>query len=402
MHGRRSIGTEETQEAILVVFHLIYREILHRKINLLLSLLAIVIAVALFVSFYTTGQASIRETIKIVRDMGFNLRIIPKETNMSEFWAKGFSESTMPEETVFKFASQKNISYNHLVATLQKKVRWRDKEAILTGVSPEFIPPGKEKAPMGFKINKGTVYVGFELAQSLGLKRKESIELLGKSFTIEKCLPDSGTDDNIRIYGHLHDVQEILNLHGRINEIKALECLCDELLKAPSASGRMDILREELSRLLPDAKVVELRDIATVRMKQRGMADRYFALIMPFVAVVCAAWIGVLAMMNVRERRNEIGILRAFGFESGKVATLFLGKAILVGVLGAVIGFMIGTGLAIKFGSKIFPITVNLIKPLYELLGWSLLVSPIFVAFSSFIPAMIAVTQDPADILRGE
>ena len=98
----------------MTTFHLIFKEFIHRKMNSLLSLLAIVTAVALFVSFFTTGEASKRETTRLMRDMGFNLRIIPKETDMDKFWATGFSEYTMQEECVNRFASNKNFAYNHL------------------------------------------------------------------------------------------------------------------------------------------------------------------------------------------------------------------------------------------------------------------------------------------------
>jgi ABC-type lipoprotein release transport system permease subunit len=33
-------------------------------------------------------------------------------------------------------------------------------------------------------------------------------------------------------------------------------------------------------------------------------------------------------------------------------------------------------------------------------LKWALLLAPVFAALASFIPAMLAVTQDPADTLR--
>ncbi len=59
--------------------HLIIKEIMHRKGNFLLSLLAVVTAVALFTAFFTTGEASKRETTRLMRDIGLNLRIIPKE-----------------------------------------------------------------------------------------------------------------------------------------------------------------------------------------------------------------------------------------------------------------------------------------------------------------------------------
>lgn len=378
-------------------FHLIFKEFIHRKLNSLLSLLAIVTAVALFVSFFTTGQASKRETTRLMRDMGFNLRIIPKETDMNKFWATGFSEHTMPEEYVSRFADHEGISYNHLVATLKRKVSWRGKEIILTGISPkEVSPPGKKKPPMIFTIKPGTVHVGYELANSLGIEKGDVINIFGSSFTVARRLPEMGSDDDIRIYGHLHDVQRILGMEGRINEIQALECVCFMV----SPEGFRATLREQLAKVLPDAKVIEIQSIAIARQRQRWMVERYFSLIMPFVLVVCAVWIGALAMMNVRERRYEIGIMRALGYSSSKIASLFLLKAVLTGLIGAAVGFGIGTGLALSYGPEIFKVTAKMIKPLYGLLVWSIIAAPAFAALSSFIPAMLAVTQDPALTLR--
>jgi hypothetical protein len=130
------------------MFHLIFKEIIHRKLNFLLSLLAIVTAVALFVSFFTTGQASRRETNRLMRDIGFNLRIIPRETDMNRFLSTGLSEHTMPEEYVHRFETQENIYYNHLTAILHKRMLWNDMEIVLTGMAPkEVAPPGRKNHP---------------------------------------------------------------------------------------------------------------------------------------------------------------------------------------------------------------------------------------------------------------
>ena len=104
------------------VSRLILKEVAHRKINFAMGVIAVSTAVALFVAFMTSGQAYRRETRRIMRDMGQNLRIIPKETTMDEFWTQGFSSHTMPEEYVHKFANLQGYSYTHLVATLRKSV----------------------------------------------------------------------------------------------------------------------------------------------------------------------------------------------------------------------------------------------------------------------------------------
>jgi len=382
------------------ILSLICKEIVHRKINFLLGLLAVVTAVALFTAFVATGQAYRRETRRIMRDMGQNLRIIPRETGMDKFWSVGFSEHTMPEEYIHRFASLEGFSYTHLTATLQKKVLWQDMNVILTGILPEVLPLDKRhQKPMTFSVEPGTVYIGFELARSLGIKRDDVIDIFDTPFTVVKCLSQSASSDDIRIYGHLNDIQRILNLEGRINEIKALECLCIiESSKEPI--DPLVLAERQLAQILPEAKVVLLKSIAEIRQKQRAAMEGYLAFIILFVVVACGAWIGALAMMNVRDRQQEIGIMRALGYGSGNIALLFLGKSVITGLLGAVVGFLIGTALALNFSPGMFKVTAKAIKPEYFLLALSLIAVPVFVSVCSFIPAMYAVTRDPADTLR--
>jgi len=295
------------------VVALILREISYRWVNFLLSMIAVVVAVALFVAFATSGEAYRKETRRIQLGMGQNLRIIPKETAMDQFWVKGFSDYTMPEEYVYKFAALDGYEYTHLTGTLQQSLELQGRQVILAGILPEVMPPGRSQPPMTFSVDRGTAYVGSEVARFFNLEAGDRIDVRGKSLTVTKCLVATGSSDDVRIYGHLHDVQEILGLEGKINEIRALECLC--LIE----SGQTDLdpltlAQMQLAEVLPAAKVLLLQGIAEVRQQQRAAMEGYLALITPLVIVACGIWIGALAMLNVRQRFEEIGIMRALGY----------------------------------------------------------------------------------------
>lgn len=375
---------------------LIIKEIAGRKINFIFGVIAVVVAVAFFVSFYTSSEASNRETIRLTRDMGFNLRIIPRETNMDEFWATGFSNISMPEEYVLRFNKFKDFSYAHLVATLYKKVVWQNMNVVLTGISPEIEPSGKKKAPMIFSIQPKTVYLGYEVAKAFNLEQGDTINLFGNKFTVAKTLTENGSDNDIKIFAPLHEVQSMLNMEGKINEIKALDCLC----LIDSHTDAIQLLRDQLDEVLPEGKVILNQTIAVAREKQRHMFERYFAMLIPVLLFVAAIWIGILAFFNVKERQQEIGILRAVGYGAGKIAWLFFGRALLLGFIGAVLGFIIGTLFSLIYGPDVFIVTAQSIKPIYSLLLWSVIVSPLFAALASFIPTMIAISTDPALTLR--
>ncbi len=377
---------------------LILKEIKYRKLNFLLGIVAVITAVALFTGFFTMTGASNRETIRLTRDMGFNLRVIPKETNINDFWATGYSNNTMPQDYVLKFNKFKNFSYAHLTATLQQKIKWRGREIILTGISNEIEPSGKKKAPMIFSIQQGTVILGYEIAKEFNLQKDDTLSVSGLHFKVAYSLNENGSEDDIRIFAPLKAVQQILGKEGQINEIRALNCLC-------LTDGKTDpliTLRQQLNEVLPEGKVIMNRTIAVAREKQRLMFQKYFAFILPFVIIIAAIWIGALAWLNVRERKQEIGILRSIGYDSKDIAFLFMGKALFIGLVGAFIGYLIGTALSLSIGPDIFKVTAKAIKPNFTIFLWSVIAAPIFAGLSTFIPMMSAVSQDPARILLNE
>jgi putative ABC transport system permease protein len=377
------------------VVRLLVREIQHRKLNFLLGLVTVVSAVALFVAILTMCDASERETTRLMRDLGFNVLILPEATDMADFWSEDFAKEEMPEEYVHRLAQSDTITIRHLVARLQKKINWRNRSVLLTGILPEVhMSHLPEKPPMGVTIPRGKVYVGYELVRSMGLKTGDSIEVGGKSFVIDKCLIEKGSKDDIRIYGQLHDVQEILGKPGAINEIEALSCRCE--------GERLPRIRADLAEALPGTQVIEFRSQAVARAETRQMVEQYSAFIIPAVLIVAAVWIALLTLSNVRQRRTEIGILRAMGVGSGRIAGLFLGKAVVIGLLGAGLGFVVGTAMAREFGPNIFPLTANKIAPMYSLLYWSVLGAPLLCALASYLPTIVAITQDPAAVLREE
>lgn len=182
-------------------------------------------------------------------------------------------------------------------------------------------------------------------------------------------------------------------MEGRVNMIQALHCLC--------GGSSLESLRSDIQRVLPGTYVTELRNLAVARSETRFMVEKYVGFIMSAVVVVCAAWVGLLALMNVRERRYEIGLLRALGFGSAKIAALFITRAVLMGIVGAAVGFFVGTWLSMSYGSEIFKITFKA-KPAWDTLVPLLVAAPALATLAALLPAMVAVTQDPAAVLTEE
>jgi putative ABC transport system permease protein len=381
----------------MYILRMILKELWHRKINFLLAVLAVTTAVAFLVAFFTASKASERETARLMLKMGYNLRIVAGDTDIGGFLLVGIPDKTMPEPYLQKLAAQQSFSYNHLLATLEGKMKWRGLDIVLTGLAPEVSAPGEAKGAMTAAVAPGTAYVGYRIAEILSIHKGDLLDLNGKKLKVERCLAESGDLDDMRIQCSLKDAQEILGQPGRITAIKAVDCLCF------AQGDPVTTLRKEITSILPDVQVFQARSLADTRAKQRQMIRNIFAVLLPFVLVACGVWIGVLAIMNVRDRQPEIGLLRALGYSAVPVMILFLGKAVLVGLVGAGAGYLVGTGLGLHFGPAVFEITAKaMLRPDLSLFVRACILAPLFAVVASFIPTIIAVTYDPATALREE
>ena len=53
-----------------------------------------------------------------------------------------------------------------------------------------------------------------------------------------------------------------------------------------------------------------------------------------------------IMIVSLIERTREIGILKALGMKSRTVLTIFLGESVIIGLMGAIIGIILGWVLA--------------------------------------------------------
>ena len=347
------------------------------------------LAVAHFVVFIVTGAASEKETRRVVRDLGYNLRLIPATTDLGRFHRVGYSEQTMPASHLETLASTRGLSYNHLLSTLQRDHRIGDSTYLLTGISSEAAPPGKKKPSMIFAIKPGEVHVGYEAARALNLARGSELSLGNRTFTVAATLAETGDRDDIRLFVDLKDAQSLLALPGRINEIRALDCLCLDPSDDPVSQ-----LRDELSQLLPDVHILQLKSMATARARARQGQERYFAFFVPLVLALGLAWVGLSAYMNVRARTSELATLKALGYSGPFIAGLVLARAALIGCAGALLGFLVGNLASLELIPSLFPQTARGAGWEWPLLVYALLLAPVGMMAAGLLPALWAVVQD--------
>jgi putative ABC transport system permease protein len=119
------------------------------------------------------------------------------------------------------------------------------------------------------------------------------------------------------------------------------------------------------------------------------------------VVGICA--LGVIAARSVVERRQQIGMMRALGFQKGQVQLVFLIESSFIALLGIGVGVALGLGFS---GTLIDNISQN-IPGLEYRVPWGALLLVIFVGYAAsllttFLPARQASKVYPAEALRYE
>ena len=263
---------------------LVLREIFERKSQLLTSFLAILLGITVIVSIKNISYYSEMAVAREMDSLGANVLVLPKSSTLQDYYAADMQGETIPEEYVTQLAMSDLAGLDNISPKLSVPVELQGKTFTLTGILPKsefqakaawggagiFSRPigcGASVGMMGSDDKKtlarkrvietledNEVLVGADVAAKLGLKDADKLDVLGKTFSVTAVLPQTGTVDDSRIFAHLHVVQDLSKKGPVINAIEVIGC-CQEISKG---------LVEKINRLLPDAKVVTITQIADV------------------------------------------------------------------------------------------------------------------------------------------
>ena len=137
---------------------------------------------------------------------------------------------------------------------------------------------------------------------------------------------------------------------------------------------------------------------------QTGVNIAFNRLLQAFMGlglVVGIAALGVIAARSVVERRQQIGVLRAVGFQRGMVQLSFLLEASYIALLGIAIGLGLGVALSVSIVHEVG----TTFEGVRFVVPWSTIIVVVVVAYgasmlTTFLPARQAANIYPAEALR--
>jgi putative ABC transport system permease protein len=372
---------------------IIRRELRFRWFSAFAAISIVAAAVALVLCSQLFAAANEEATRRIQRDIGLNVVILPPQTELDAWWIDRIPKGSMPESWIDRLQDQ-DVA-NRLVPMLVARVELGAGEVLLTGIAEERFKRGKGMKPVfGRSIESGGIILGASAALGAGVSEGDSVTIRERTFTVSRILEPSGSEEDVRAWVDLADAQSVLDMPGRLNEIRAIECHCSEDVEDP-----LGAIRAELAPIVPGARIVRMNALADARRSQRQMAERLLSRALPPGLVLAGVIIAMLAFVNVRERRGEMGILMAHGRRRSSLAVIILARSFVIGILGGALGWtfaqligesitrqIIGSGSMLPFDPAV--------------LAASILFTPILCMLTALYPAMIAAMIDPARLMR--
>lgn len=215
---------------------------------------------------------------------------------------------------------------------------------------PEFIFPPDQLA--AFKRDRQGAAVGRKLADEFGWKVGDTIPIRGTifsgtwSFTL-RAIFDAKDDTTItrQMYFHWDYVNEWLKqkFPRRMEQIGTFVIEVDDPSRTADIAKAIDAeFKNSLAETLTETeKSFQLGFIS--QMEQIILTIRIVSFVVIFIIMAVVA--NTMAM-TARERLTEYATLKALGFGPGFVASLILGEALMLALIGGVLGILLTFPLA--------------------------------------------------------
>ena len=380
------------------LIHLVLRALAHRKGRTFLLLSVLAMASSLATALGIVSSSMEKRVAEEVRKYGANLIIIPETArldigsgglNFGAVSEPAYLEQRQVEEALGKSGLKTEVSF-HLRGVLHMKAADLMVEGVNFADIRRLFPWWQIK---GNWPSAGETVVGNDIATRLKLKPGDSMELAGKFQTVHlrvSGVVSSGGEEDGLLFLALPDLQKMLGLDGQISLVRLMVTVGVDSLKKSAST---------LQVLMPKAKVNEVRQ--TSRTSEGLLAKVKLLMLMVTAVVLVSAGSSVAGTMSttVLERRKEIGLMKAMGGTRWEVMLIFCGEAAMLGILGGLAGYLLGSVIAQFITRTVFSASADL-TPLFVFVSLGI---SLFLALLGSVGPLISVFRlDPVRSLRGE
>lgn len=372
-----------------------------RKMRSALLVLSVVIGVASIIFLFTTTQAMKEDVANKLDQFGSNILILPDTGEAMTFGGITVEAPTQVKELDMSLIPlMQTIKNKETLATIAPKLlvdtKINGQTILLLGVDfKQELHLKKWWKLDGLAKNQipsaNEVILGSDVARSLGLSPKQTITIKEQDFKVAGIIQPTGSTENDQaIFIDLTVLQKLANRPNAISLIETA-ALC--------YTCPIEEVTKQLSAKLPGTKVTALKSTLESR---NDTVNRFnlFARSVSLILFLASSLVITMTMKSsVEERTREIGILRAIGFRKRHIIQIVLTEAGFLSILGGLIGYLLGMGAAVSFGSVLVKAEVQ-IPWQSNLLVYALVGSLLIGLIASLYPAWKAARLNPTESLR--
>lgn len=397
------------------MLRLAWKEIAHRRASLISGLVAITLGIAVIVGIRAVAEASKRAVAVKLDSLGANVMVLPQGATVTDYHTADIDAPTIPEEYVERIVTSALLGVENISPKLTRRVKVMGSTVVLTGILPAnevaskptwqlesldgdvptHVCAGGSGEHADERLQRKVVesleasecLVGSSVAATLGLRRGQEVPVGSLRLLVREVLPTTGTVDDDRVFMHLHAMQTELGTGRQVSAIEIMGC-CEAI-----SEGMLSKLRN----VLPDTRVTGISQIVSTQIETNRLMDRASWAFLGIVLLVGGLSIGNFMWANVNQRRREIGILRLVGASRGRILYVLLAKAVVLGLLGGLLGYAVGTAAVVVFGPQVVGLEVSALP------GWlplSLALATAVAVLGSLLPALLAARFDASANLQ--
>jgi putative ABC transport system permease protein len=185
------------------------------------------------------------------------------------------------------------------------------------------------------------------------------------------------------------------------NRVRMIYVKIDPNVKMADVTTQISLLlirRHKVSADAPDFAITTQQDIISTRESTTAAFRSLLAWVAGVSLIVGGIGIMNIMLVSVTERTREIGIRQAVGATPNDIRLQFLTEALLLSIVGGLIGIIVGIGGAYFFGAVSGMRTVIQASSILLAFGSAAMVG----AFFGYYPANQAAQLDPIEALRYE
>lgn len=398
-------------ETVRLAFQAIFRNALRS----FLTVLGVVIGVAAVIAMVTVGQGSTDQVTQDVAKLGTNLLMVrpgqPQQgPQRSDGVAPAFDardvEAIQAQVAGVRAAAPANTrtmtailgAQNYSTSVIGADSRYLEARDMPVARGRPFyeseLRAGAAVCLLGETVRRELFGAGDPIGQSFRLKAI-SCRVIG--VMEEQGVSSFGTDQDDFVLIPIRTFQR--RIAGN-PDVSMIYVAVEDGVSTEDAKAEIERLMRERRRIGPgdedDFNVFDMKQIASVLTGITGVLTGLLAAVAAVSLLVGGIGIMNIMLVSVTERTREIGIRLAVGAQEGQVLRQFLVEAIVLSLLGGLIGILLGLGLG-AIGARLLRVPFAPDPGVILLaFGFSAAIGVVF----GYFPARRAARLNPIEALR--